>query len=112
MNDRGRAGIIVPTGIATDDTCKHFFGDLIVQQNLSQLIGFENEAFIFPNVHHSFTFCALTMTGEKIKINQIDFAFLCRYFQHVKQVERHFELSKDDLLLINPNTLTCPVFRN
>ena len=36
----GRAGIIVPTGIATDDTTKLFFGDLIESETLAQLLGF------------------------------------------------------------------------
>lgn len=45
----GRAGIIVPTGIATDRTTSDFFSDLVQSQSLAQLIGFENEAFM---VHH------------------------------------------------------------
>lgn len=111
LNAKGCAGILVPTGIATDDTTKAFFGSLMENQNLASLIGFENEAFIFPAVHHSFKFCALTMTGEREKIPAAKFVFLCRHFDHVEQVERHFELSHDDLTLLNPNTRTCPIFR-
>ncbi len=39
---RGRAGIIVPTGIATDDTNKTFFGDLVAHRALASLYDFEN----------------------------------------------------------------------
>jgi len=39
---KGRAGIIVPSGIATDDTTKHFFADLIENNSLSSLYDFEN----------------------------------------------------------------------
>jgi hypothetical protein len=33
----GRVRVIVPTGIATDDTCKKFFGDLTQKQALASL---------------------------------------------------------------------------
>jgi hypothetical protein len=107
----GRAGIIVPTGIATDDTCKKFFGDLVQRQSLDSLIGFENEAFIFSEVHNAFKFCALVITGKTRIINATDFIFLCRYFFDIKEIRRHFTLTSKDIALINPNTLTCPIFR-
>ncbi|WP_168642897.1 Eco57I restriction-modification methylase domain-containing protein [Dolichospermum sp. UHCC 0259] len=111
INGNGRVGVIVPTGIATDDTCKKFFGDLIQKQNLTSLIGFENEAFIFQSVHNAFKFCTLTIAGEKIKVQQTDFVFFCRYFADTNNLQRHFNLSPQDIALINPNTLTCPIFR-
>ncbi|WP_243406961.1 Eco57I restriction-modification methylase domain-containing protein [Cuspidothrix issatschenkoi] len=111
ISDHGRVGVIVPTGIATDDTCKRFFGDLIQKQNLASLTGFENEAFIFQSVHHAFKFCTLTITGKKTKVKQTDFVFFCRYFPDTNNLQRHFNLSPQDIALINPNTLTCPVFR-
>lgn len=107
----GRVGCVVPAGIVTDDTTKAFFTDLVSKQTLAQLIGFENEAFIFPNVHHAFKFCALTITGETNTVDSADLVFFCRYFDQVKQNERHFKISKSDLLLLNPNSQTCPVFR-
>lgn len=111
LNSKGRAGIILPTGIATDDTTKLFFSDLIEKQSLARLVGFENEAFIFPAVHHAFKFCAMTMTGWQTKIERADFAFFCRYFKDVREEERHFELSRENLALLNPNTRTCPTLR-
>ena len=48
----GRPGLIVPTGIATDDTTKLFFSTIVQQGRLIQLVGFENEDFIFPAVDH------------------------------------------------------------
>ncbi|WP_242025674.1 endonuclease domain-containing protein [Phormidium tenue] len=107
----GRAGIIVPTGIATDDTTKKFFSDLVQKQSLDSLIGFENEAFIFSEVHNAFKFCALVITGKARIINATDFIFLCRYFFDIKEQRRHFTLTSKDIALINPNTLTCPIFR-
>jgi hypothetical protein len=107
----GRVGMIVPTGIATDDTNKHFFADLVDSQRLLQLVGFENEAFIFPAVHNEFKFCALTAGGEQVTRAEPDYLFFCRYFHQVQQPQRHFTLTRDDIACINPNTHTCPIFR-
>jgi hypothetical protein len=107
----GRVGIIVPTGIATDNTTKDFFGDLIKTQSLASLTGFENEALIFSEVDHTVKFCMLVMTGKYSKIESTDFTFFCRYFKDVDNEKRHFSLISNEIALINPNTLTCPVFR-
>ncbi|NWJ46751.1 MAG: N-6 DNA methylase [Chloroflexi bacterium] len=111
LHPYGRAGVIVPTGIATDDTTKAFFGDLIEKQSLARIIGFENEAFIFSDVHHAFKFCAFTISGSTSKIESTDFAFLIRYFEEIEEPIRHFILSKKEIEKINPNTKTCPIFR-
>ena len=58
----GRCGIIVPSGIATDDTTKFFFQDLVRSQALVSLYDFENRKGIFPAVHRSYKFCLLTLT--------------------------------------------------
>ena len=42
LNSRGRAGLIVPTGIATDDSTKVFFQHIITSQRLVSLFDFEN----------------------------------------------------------------------
>ena len=60
---RGRTGLIVPKGIATDDTTKLFFNSLVKAGRLISLIGFENEEFIFPAVDHRVTFCIITLGG-------------------------------------------------
>ena len=74
---RGRAGIIVPTGIATDISTSIFFHTNLSSGCLFSLQSLENEEFIFPTVHHSFRFCLLTLTGEKIENNSAEFVFFC-----------------------------------
>jgi hypothetical protein len=111
MNPRGSVGVLLPTGIATDDTTKAFFSDVAAKGLLARLTGFENEAFIFPAVHHSFKFCAFTLRGERARAEQADFAFFCRHFEDIRDENRHFKLTQEDFRLLNPNTLTCPVFR-
>jgi len=111
LSPTGRAGIIVPTGIATDDTTKAFFSDLIQRECLARLLGFENESFIFPAIANVVRFCTLTIAGEKGKETKPIFVFYVRLFSQLAQRERFFHLTAEDLFLLNPNTRTCPVFR-
>lgn len=112
INGNGRVGIIVPTGIATDDTTKEFFADLVDKESLISLYDFENKEGLFPNVHRSFKFCLLTLTGLKNKNKSADFAFFLTNTEHLKEEDRHFTLTKEELALLNPNTKNCPVFRS
>ena len=109
INPQGRVGIIVPTGIATDDTCKRFFADLIKSQSLESLYDFENREAIFPSVHRSYKFSLLAISGKPVKLG--NFAFFLTQTQQLENQQRLFKLSSQDIALINPNTLTCPVFR-
>ncbi|GIV04331.1 MAG: hypothetical protein KatS3mg015_3161 [Fimbriimonadales bacterium] len=62
--EEGRAGIIVPTGIATDDTNKKFFADLVEKKELVSLYDFDNRMKLFPAVISLMKFCLLTMGIE------------------------------------------------
>ncbi len=107
----GRAGIVCPPGIASDDTNKDFFADLVNKDSLVSLISFVNEKFIFVGVLHNFRFCLLTLAGSDWKFDKSLFAYECQSFDDLKQKERFFSLPKQDLCLFNPNTMTAPVFR-
>ncbi|NOV29249.1 N-6 DNA methylase [Methylomonas sp. ZR1] len=110
-SEKGRAGFIVPTGIATDDSTKAFFSRMIETGRLFELLAFENEEFIFPAVHHSFRFCLLVIAGQN-QIETANFAFFARQPSQIHDERRRFQLSRSDFANINPNTLTCPVFRS
>ena len=64
IRTKGKAGIIAPSGIATDKTTADFFGSLVNEKQLSSLYDFENKKKLFP-IHSSFKFCLLTMSGKK-----------------------------------------------
>lgn len=104
---RGRAGFIVPTGIATDDSTKAYFGALVTGGRLASLYDLENREAIFPGVHRSYKFCLLTL-GQA---DEAEFAFFLTQAAQLSDDRRRFNLSADDFARINPNTLTCPVFR-
>jgi hypothetical protein len=66
ISSNGTVGIIVPTGIATDDTCKKFFGDLTQKQNLASLYDFENREKLFAAVDSRMKFSLLGMSNKAI----------------------------------------------
>lgn len=112
LNNRGRFGAIVPSGIATDDTTKYYFQDLVLTKSLVSLFDFENKG-IFPGVHSSSKFALLTAgSGKEAIATEAVFAFFCHGVDDLKESERIFVLSPEDILLLNPNTKNCPIFRS
>jgi hypothetical protein len=107
----GRVGLLVPSGIATDDTTKHFFNAMMEGQLLISLSDFENKEGIFADVHRSFKFTALVFGGEAVKTKEADFIFFVRNMRQMGDKHRQIKLSAKDLALLNPNTRTCPIFR-
>ena len=108
----GRVGVLVPSGVATDDTTKHFFADLMERQSLVALYDFENKKGHFEDVHRAFKFSVLLMSGTAVKHPQADFVFFAHEVEDLAVAERHISLSAKDLKLVNPNTRTCPIFRS
>jgi len=108
----GRAGLLVPSGIATDDTTKHFFNDLMEKNSLIGLYDFENKDGIFADLHRSFKFCILLMGGLNVQTPSAEFVFFAHRIEDLKKSERQIELTDKDLKLLNPNTRTCPIFRS
>ena len=104
----GRAGFIVPTGIATDDSTKAYFGHIAQSGQLASLYDFENREKIFAAVDSRMKFCLLTLG----RTEQAEFAFFLTNTQQLADTRRRFSLSSEDFSRINPNTLTCPVFRS
>ena len=107
----GRAGIIVPTSIATDSFNQYFFADLVNRQSLVSLYDFENRERVFPGIDSRIKFCLLTLTGADSPSSQAEFAFFLHRAEQLQDTERHFTLAPTDFALFNPNTRTCPIFR-
>lgn len=105
---KGRAGFIVPTGIATDDTAKDYFAHISQSSRLASLLDFENSDAVFPAVHRSYKFSLLTLGNAP----EAQFVCFATQVQHLVDSRRRFSLTPDEFRLINPNTRTCPVFRS
>lgn len=108
-NAAGRAGIIVKSGIGTDDTYKGFFQRVTQSKLLVSFIGFDNAKRIFPSVHPDTPFALVTIGHTE------DAAVLRHYIlamEELADIRRRFTLTPEEFALINPNTRTCPVFRS
>lgn len=107
----GNFGLILPTGIATDDSTKLFFQNIVKDSLLISLYDFENKIGFFPEVDSRFKFCLLTVGGIKNSLN-IDLAFFLHDSLELLNKSKHFSLKATDFKLLNPNTQNCPIFRN
>lgn len=106
--DKGRAGFIVPTGIATDDSTKEFFADLVRRKKLIKLLSLYEIRAWFKATDDRKSFCLLTL-GDA---DSADFLFDANTVEDFEEERKWFKLSPEDFSLLNPNTLTCPVFRS
>lgn len=113
ISPRGRAGVIVPTGIATDATTAPFFADLVRQRRLLALHDFQTGLGYFDRIGHArFKFCLLIVVAPEQGPSEIAFSFFSRTSEEYQDKQRHFTLSPDDIARINPNTRTAPIFRS
>lgn len=103
----GRAGFIVPSGIATDDSTKTFFAHLHQHHHLLALFDFENREALFPAVDSRMKFCLLTLGASE----KAEFAFFLLHPEQLTDSRRQIVMSSADFRLFNPNTLTSPLFR-
>jgi hypothetical protein len=108
VSDEGRAGFIVPTGIATDDSTKAYFAHLTQSGRLASLYDIENRERLFPAVDSRMKFCLLTVG----RAAAAEFVCFATQAAQLADPPRRFRLTPDEFRLINPNTLTCPVFRS
>lgn len=111
ISPQGKAGVIVPTGIATDDTTRLFFSNLVDRSALVSLFDFENRDKIF-DVHSLIKFSLLTVTGNALPAREVELCFFAHNATDLDDIYRRFTLSSEDFRLINPNTRTCPIFRS
>ena len=107
----GRAGFIVPSGIATDDTTKDYFQAIVKSRALQSMWEFENEGFFTAGKGHMLRFALTTLSGGGGPSEAADFLFQGQAVSDVDDPERHFNLSAAGIETINPNTGTCPIFR-
>lgn len=111
LGPSGRAGFIVPTGIATDDTTKEFFASLVEADQLATLFDFQSGPGLFGEIGHArFKFSLLTVV-RGIKRLTARLCFYARSTSDLSDPERVYSLGPNDFNLVNPNTRTCPTFR-
>ncbi|MFI1794663.1 Eco57I restriction-modification methylase domain-containing protein [Streptomyces olivaceoviridis] len=109
----GRCGTVVPTQIATGAGAQFLFQDLSRRGAVKHLYDFENgkREKLFPAVHASYQFALVSLTGRGRVEPAAQFAFFLGHPDELADGKAVFALSPEEILLINPNTGTLPVFR-
>jgi len=113
ISSEGYSGLVLPTGIATDVTTAPFFGTLTRNYSLSLVYSFRNNRGLFKGVGHGdVRFCLISFSGISRKINESRFAFDLGLPSEISDPQRIYTLTQDEIILVNPNTGTCPAFNS
>lgn len=106
INSNGATGNVLPTGIVLDNNNKDLYFYLIKNNKIDTVIDYENRKGLFPDVHRMYRFCLFVTVGKNGK-NQYKF-----YQTEPSQEGEFVKITLEDIEAINPNTKTCPSFRN
>ncbi|MDL0145469.1 Eco57I restriction-modification methylase domain-containing protein [Halobacterium salinarum] len=112
INPRGHTGIVVKTGIATDYYTQDLFAKFIEEKRLVSLHDFVNEEGMFPDVAPPERFCLLTIAGSEIDVDKFEFSFYSTNLEMMRDKNRRYELTRNQIENINPNTKNCPIFES
>lgn len=107
---RGRAGAILPTGIATEATTSEFFGALVKNSRVSSLFDFENRAHLFSSLHTKTKFCLMTISYQPVE--RVSLCFMATTTADLADPRKTFSMSGADIGAFNPNSLTVAIFRS
>ena len=103
-------GLVMPTGIAVNDSNKAFFSKLIDENRLVSLYDFENREKLFE-IDSRFKFCLITAGKAQTEPRTVSGGFYLTRLDHLLDPRRIYTLQTSDFARLNPNTKTCPVFR-
>ncbi len=113
INEKGKAGLVIPSGFFADDTISPLFRFCIKNDFVDTIFDFENSKKIFPSVHRQTRFSLVTF-GKKIKTNK---GFQAKFYLTdptdigSKEIRLlHFDYAI--LKKLNPNNLVCPSFKS
>jgi hypothetical protein len=107
-NPFGRAGFIIPSGIATDDSTKYFFGALVKSARLASLFSCYEIRRWFPDTDDRKPFCLFTIGS----VDSARFMYDIGSLNDLSIPEKQYELTTSEFRLLNPNSLTLPIFRS
>lgn len=109
INNTGRIGLIVKTGILADYGMKDFFNYLIANNLLISAYDFSNRNLIFPAVVANERFTLLTLCGEENRSHVSKISILNEDVADLSKDGNVWSINKEEIELINPNTKTCPL---
>jgi len=103
-------GLVIPIGIAVNDSNKEFFAKLINENRLISIYCFENKEKLF-DIDSTIKFCLFTSGKKQDNSRKVEAGFYLTRLDHLQDPKRIYILNTNDIAKINPNTKTCPVFR-
>ena len=116
VNPSGIVGLLVPSGIVSDQSSATFFRKMTEERRLASVIDFLNKrsdgTLFFPDVYYRFKFCAYLAGGARRYFNEISFGFFIRNVDELLDSDRLFAVDPQDIARINPNSRTAPIFRS
>ncbi|MEV0328205.1 DNA methyltransferase [Micromonospora echinospora] len=112
VGPKGRFGCVIPTAVATSAGAQHLFSSLVERGAMASLYDFENRKPLFEGVDSRYKFCLLSAVGRHLSEPTARFAFFLDDVMGLDEADRVFGLSPEEVILINPNTGTLPIFRS
>ena len=109
ISSSGRVGIIIPPGIATDDSNKDFIQKIVNTSTLVSFYDFTNRGYIFNEIKDTLSFSLLTLSNSKN--NQVSLAAQLWKVTDLKDPIRVYSLTNEIIHKLNPNTLNLPIIR-
>jgi hypothetical protein len=116
VKPEGIVALLTPSGIAADKGAAEFFKSISTTKRLGALYDFENRnnpgGSFFPDVDSRFKFSTLVFGGAKREFERSHCAFFLHSIEELDDPQRSLALTKEDFLLVNPNTGAAPIFRS
>lgn len=107
----GRAGLVVPTGVVTDQPSEELCRSLIGDRRLVSLFDFENQGRHFSAVHRQQRFALVTLAGVRSSVDDATYAFDLENAGDAKDRARSWVLSAADIQKMSPARFSVPMFR-
>ena len=112
LSPQGSAGLIVPTGLVCDYGHRHLFKAMRAKQAVATVLDFENRAEHFPAVDSRFRFSLIVLTPGRAGGGVGRAATLLNTPQDRLEPLRIWSLDTQEIELVNPESLTLPLFRD
>ncbi len=112
----GLVGLLIPSGIASDQSSAAFFRKVIGNHQVHRVIDFFNRRYdgslFFEDVYYRFKFCAYVAGGDARTFDSASFGFFIRSLTEIENPDRVFPMTAEEINRINPNSGTAPIFRS
>jgi len=109
QTERSRLALLVPSGLASQDSQKKLFA-FLVDGRLRVLFDFENSKGLFAAVDSRFRFAVVVGSATQLP-EPAKFSFFLRSTDELGELGRTLVISPDYLQAVSPNTQSCPLAR-